>query len=125
MIESTASFRLIVELHAAGQQIGFVNSQLNPTDRLGVLKRREAAWEELMWTTEQRLPMLDGGLWELYGGVLAQTSLSGDIKFRQLPSDFRSIEEEDWTVSGFDFPLRDFGIDPSQDLLVLVEGPKW
>ncbi|KAF9462092.1 hypothetical protein BDZ94DRAFT_1261927 [Collybia nuda] len=129
LINNTASLRLIIELYAAGQQDNFVDPPhgvgLTPSDRLDALKRHQIAWEELIWVTEQRLPMLDGGLWELYGGVLAQNSPNGEIVFRQLPSEIRSIEERDWTIGGFDFIVRDFGMDPSQDLLVLVEDPKW
>lgn len=125
MINDTASLRLIIELYATGQQDGFVDPRVNPTDRLDALRRHTIAWEELTWVTEQRLSMLDGGLWELYGGVLAQSNLNGDIAFRQLPSEIRSIAERDWTIGGFDFIVRDFGMDPLQDLLVLVEDPKW
>lgn len=125
LINNTATLRLIFELYATGQQDGFVDPKVNPTDRLDALKRHTIAWEELTWVTEQHLPMLDGGLWELYGGVLAQSNLEGDITFRQLPSEIRSIAERDWTIGGFDFIVRDFAMDPLQNLLVLVEDPKW
>ena len=65
-----------------------------------------------------------GGLWELYGGVLAQGHHSG-ITFRRLPSTYRSIEPAEWSIDDISHPLRDFGMDPAQDLLVLVESPRW
>ena len=69
--------------------------------------------------------MESGGLWELYGGVLAQSTEEGTLTFIQLPSDLRSIEEEVWTLGNFGLVVRDFGMDPSQDLLVLIQSPDW
>jgi len=66
--------------------------------------------------------MRDGGLWELYGGVLAQQESDGAFHFLRLPSDLRSIEELRWSVApNGHIAVRDFGIEPSQDLLALVE----
>lgn len=70
--------------------------------------------------------MSDGSSWELYGGVLAQTTADGKICFYQLPSDMRCIQEKEWSVDGdMGFEIRDFGMDPSVGLLVLVEEPDW
>lgn len=70
--------------------------------------------------------MADGTSWELYGGVLAQTTADGKISFYQLPSDLRCIKEEKWSVdSNMGFEIRDFSMDPSVGLLVLVEDPDW
>lgn len=62
----------------------------------------------------------------MYGGVLAQSDEEGGISFFRLPSDLRSIEEKQWSL-GPSFPclVRDFGMDPSQDLLILIENPRW
>jgi hypothetical protein len=69
--------------------------------------------------------MLPGGIWELYGGVLAQKGPDGSVTFRQLPSHCRIIKEREWSVKDFGFNIRDLGMDPSQDLLVLIESPQW
>ncbi|KAG5653347.1 hypothetical protein H0H81_000969 [Sphagnurus paluster] len=68
--------------------------------------------------------MSRAGLWELCSGVLAQNNPDKSLTFHRLPSLYRSIEEKEWTLEGFGFPLRDFGMDPSQDLLVLVEASR-
>jgi len=66
--------------------------------------------------------MRDGGLWELYGGVLAQQEADGVFHFLRLPSDLRGIEERRWSVAPRGhIAVRDFGIEPSQDSLALVE----
>jgi len=125
LIACTAGLQLIVELHAAGLEKGPSNPEVRPADQLDALKKREAAWDQLKWAKEGRVPMLNGGLWELYGGVLAQSDGRDNITFRRLPSIYRSIEETAWTVGGFGHPVRDFGIDPAQDQHVLVESPRW
>lgn len=125
MIACTANLQLTIELYAAGQEKGPSNPEFRPADQLDALKKREAAWDELKWAKEVRVPMLNGGLWELYGGVLAQNDGQGTITFHRLPSICRSIEEAEWTIDGFGHPIRDFGMDPAQDLLVLVESPRW
>ena len=69
--------------------------------------------------------MFHGGLWELYGNVLAQITQDGrTLHFKQLPSQSRAIEEKGWTVDISQFRMRDFGIDPAQDLLIIVERPQ-
>jgi len=125
LIAFTASLQLTIELYAAGQEKGPSHPESRPADQLDALKRKEKAWDELKWSKEERIPILNGGLWELYGGVLAQNDSPGAITFRRLPSIYRSIEKAEWTVDGFGHPIRDFGIDPAQDLLVVVESPRW
>jgi hypothetical protein len=124
LVVRTANLQLIIELHAAGQEKGPTNSKISSAGQLYALKQREAAWDKLKWSKEERVPMLNGGLWELYGGVLAQSN-GPDITYRRLPSIHRFIEEAEWTVGGFGLPIRDFGMDPAQDLLILVESPRW
>ena len=65
--------------------------------------------------------MLDGGVWELYGGVLAQAIDDSTLSFTQLPSEIRGIPSKSWVVKSLPGPIRDFVMDPSQDLLVIAE----
>ncbi|RDB28805.1 hypothetical protein Hypma_015693 [Hypsizygus marmoreus] len=124
LISQISSLQLVIELYAAGQEDG-PKPTFGPAARLEALEKHQAAWDNFDWTKDQSIPMLGGGLWELYGGVLAQSTTDGAICLRRLASDCRSIPELEWTVGGFGFPVRDFSLDPSQDLLVLVEAPKW
>lgn len=68
--------------------------------------------------------MLQGSLYELYGGVLVQSNHLGGrgLVFRVLPSHYRNIEEHVWSLD-LDLMLRDFTLDPAQDLLVLIAQP--
>lgn len=97
--------------------------EFSAPDRLARLKLRQAAWDCLKWTNDRRIDMLVGQVWELYGGVLAQSTPDRVIFFRQLPSHYRGIEEKTWTVDASEFNMRDFSMDPSQDLLVVAERP--
>lgn len=86
------------------------------------LDKHTSAWKNLKWSREITITMKDGGLWELFGGVLGQNT-GGEFIFWQLLSDLRGIEERKWTFGpDFGFTVADFAMDPCQDLLLLVEG---
>jgi hypothetical protein len=97
-------------------------SLLTASDRLALLKERNAAWEALRWKESNDLPMHHGHVWELYGGVFAQSSTPSVLHFHQLPSVSRNIKEKSWHLV-LDTHVRDFTMDPAQDLLVLIEEP--
>ncbi|KAF8634482.1 hypothetical protein AX15_000921 [Amanita polypyramis BW_CC] len=91
-----------------------------------MLRLYQNRWSDLHWTHERRLRMLRGGLWELYGNVLAQNSADKSaLHFKQLPSQSRGIQEKDWSVDVKQFQVKDFTMDPAQDLLVILELPRW
>jgi hypothetical protein len=126
LINDSAALQYIIELAAAGQVNGPEAPGTSSASRLEALQKHQSSWDNLKWSRELRIPMERGGLWELYGGVLAQSTAEGTLTFTQLPSDLRSIEEKVWTLGpNFGVAIRDFGMDPSQDLLVLVESPNW
>ncbi|KAG6911554.1 hypothetical protein DXG01_011856 [Tephrocybe rancida] len=104
LIASTASLQLIVELYATGQAMGPTSSSSSST-QLELLKKRTYAWSNLRYTKEQSIPMSEGDLWELYGGVLAQTVTASAVTFHRLPSLWRSIKESEWTLDGFGFSI--------------------
>jgi hypothetical protein len=75
----------------------------------------------MSWTAEHSIPITQGRCWELAGGILAQADGLSSIIFRQLPSTLRCIESREWRFDDFEFAIMDFAIDPSQDLLVVVD----
>jgi hypothetical protein len=99
-------------------------STLPSSERLQMLKYHQEAWRTLSWTEKESISMLDGNTWELFGGVLALAEGPKTLVFRQLPSRLRGIESSEWKVD-VDFPVRDFSMDKTQDLLVIVEGSEW
>lgn len=100
-------------------------SSLTVADRLRILRNHQKAWKALEYNSSHVIPMLKGNVWELYGGVLAQqTSKDSQIlEFRQLPSELRGIKEKEWQVRWLGFRIRDFSMDPAQELLVVIEKP--
>ena len=116
-----AELRYKVELAAAGMEDG-PPSALSNSDRLSLLLEHQAAWRALRWRTETIVPMSQGGVWEFYGGVLGQALSRGRevLQFTQVPSAIKGIEKREWECE-LKMHARDFAMDPSQDLLVVVE----
>lgn len=99
-------------------------SQLTAASRLALLKERNACWDALKWGETRDLPLLHPVdiIWDLCGGVFAQSGLPGALRLHRLPSQYRNIQASSWRI-----PLlsdtEDFAIDPAQDLLALIEKP--
>lgn len=121
MVMQSAALQYKIELAIAGMEDGSA-SGLTISDRRQRLWEHQAAWRDLRWRSDTIIPMLRGGVWELYGGVLAQARGKRTLCFTQLPSEIRGIPQRNWEVE-VDAPIRDFGLDPSLDLLVVIEQP--
>ena len=93
---------------------------LTTSERLELLRRYEACWKNIEWSEHNTIVSSGGRIWEFYGNVWAQSKGSHSIEFTQLPSRLRGIPMRQWTLR-FDFAVRDFSMDPSQDLLVTFE----
>ncbi|OBZ79706.1 hypothetical protein A0H81_00991 [Grifola frondosa] len=122
IIDEDAALQYKIELAVAGMEDGPPSAR-SPAERLAKLKARQAAWNSLQPSSQKTIPMLRGEVWELYGGVLAQARGPQSLAFRQLPSDIRGIEEKEWMIEDVGIAIRDFGMDPAQDLLVVIETP--
>ena len=96
-------------------------STLTPAERLSILRVRQDAWDGLVWTAEEDVTMHQGGVWELYGNVLAQAQGERTLHFKQIPSAIRGIQGIEWTIPDVGCKMRDFGMDPAQDLLVVIQ----
>lgn len=94
-------------------------------ERLDMLRAHQDAWNSLSWSSEETIPIAQGRCWELNGGILAQSDSQSSIEFRQLPSALRGIKSREWKIDNFDFDVADFAIDPSQDLLVVIEATEY
>ncbi|KAI0788515.1 hypothetical protein C8Q75DRAFT_768748 [Abortiporus biennis] len=123
LVRNDASLQYKIELTVAGMEDGS-SSPLLVVERLHKLKLRQDAWNRMRFTSETAVPMRRGGVWELYGGVLAQSRDDHGLSFRQLPSDIRGIDDVGWTLEDLPMRIRDFSLDPSQELLVVIEKPR-
>ncbi|KAF9229120.1 hypothetical protein BS17DRAFT_771061 [Gyrodon lividus] len=121
-IEQNALLQYIIELAVSGMQNG-PHSVMDHANRLAALRNSQAAWNTLQFTGLKDIRMLQGSLYELYGGVLVQSNHLGGLVFRRLPSHYRGIDEHVWSLDLPDVNLRDFTLDPAQDLLVLIARP--
>ncbi|KAE9402526.1 hypothetical protein BT96DRAFT_991162 [Gymnopus androsaceus JB14] len=127
IIGETAGLIYIIALAIAGQQDGRISSS-SAVERLEMLRIHQAHWAELRWSKKSEYPMqaIHNGIWKLCGNILAHLDIDGNLNFVQIPSAYRNIPEREWTVMVSPRRIRDFGIDPGQDLLVLlrrVTGP--
>jgi hypothetical protein len=93
---------------------------LTTPKRLELLRSYEASWKKVDWSEHNTIHSPVDHVWEFYGNVWAYCRGADAIDFVQLPSRLRGIPMRQWTLR-FDFAVRDFSMDPSQDLLVMVE----
>lgn len=93
--------------------------------KLERLRKFADGWGYVRNMHDHTVDILPGGLWELFGNHLAQHDGHRNIVLTRLPSPSLSIEEKTWTVPLGGFRVRDFGMDPSQNLLILIENPLW
>ena len=100
--------------------------ELTTSERLELLRRYEASWKNIEWNEDNTQAFThsvrDRNPGKLYGNVWAhRRELERDaIDFVQLPSRLRRIPMRQWTLR-FDFSVQNFGMDPCQDLLVMIE----
>ncbi len=120
LIDDSAASEYSVELAKHGLKAH--HSAGGSADSLQVLRKYASGWADPASMTETHIDMLHGGLWELFGNVFAQTGPDGGLHLFQLPSPSLSIPESKWNIP-MDIPFRDFGMDPSQDVLILIESP--
>ena len=96
---------------------------LTTSERFELLRRYETSWKNLEWSEHHTFPFYHERVSEFCGNVWGYASGSdtnNTIDFVQFPSRLRGIPLRQWTLR-FDFVVRNFGMDPSQDLLVTLE----
>lgn len=90
--------------------------------RRNKLQQYREAWNLFKWTLRKSLPHHYNACWEFAGGVVGFSSPDDrSLCFNQIPSDIRGLHEDEWQLGDFSFFVQDFTMDPSQDLLVVIE----
>lgn len=122
LIEASTSLQYKLDLFATGME-DEPSVKLSKAEKRRQLERYQKAWRSFSpdTATVQDIPLLDGPLWELSGGVLAQSVGRRLLQFKQLPGNIRGIVAHDWSLE-VDFNVDDFTFDPSQGLLLAIEG---
>lgn len=101
-------------------------------ERYEKLLKYQSSWTRLRSKRRQLIQLPEGPIWELSGGVLAQgipsTPGSFDVHkmvFTRLARGTRGLlNEEQWEYENHDLEIRDFTMDPSQDLAVFITTPQ-
>jgi hypothetical protein len=127
LIDESTTFQYRIALLASGMVDG-PPGNLATSERLELLRRYEAAWTNVEWSEHYTIPYPQGGACEFYGNVWGHSQGrsrghsggSDAIDFVRFPSRLRGISLRQWTLR-FDFEVQDFSMDPSQDLLVMIE----
>ncbi|KAF9043918.1 hypothetical protein BJ165DRAFT_1478651 [Panaeolus papilionaceus] len=116
LVTTTTSLQCVIQMATLGLESS--NSALIPMDMMEKLNERRRIWDALDWSSYSTINVIGScQAYELVGGVFAQSD-GFNITFHWLPSR---------TSSGHLIkcktlvPLRDFAMDPSQDLLVILE----
>jgi hypothetical protein len=130
VIES-ALLQYKIELVANGMVDGppGIKGMETASSRLEALRAYAYAWDTLQPRRKTMISsaLLGWNLYDLYGGVWAQAKKAAGhpLTAVRLPSIVRGVEMETRTVNLSDSGmLRDFRMDPHQDLLVLVNSSK-
>ncbi|GJJ09894.1 hypothetical protein Clacol_004118 [Clathrus columnatus] len=103
-------------------------SSLNIRKRLDLLYQFERNWTTLDFTSTHKTIKRNSDTWELTRGVLAfgfgrtRKPPSG-LDFTQTPSNMRTTQGRTWRYDDLNVNIRDFTIDPCQDLVVVIERP--
>ncbi|KAF5382818.1 hypothetical protein D9757_007273 [Collybiopsis confluens] len=89
--------------------------------KVGSTEKTAAALDPLR-LEELRYTMESAGSWELLGNILVQRTVEGRFTCFQFPSAHRNVLERTWTVEPENPQIiQEFGIDPGQDLLIVIE----
>ncbi len=131
LILSSLELQYIIHL-ALTNHIDNPHSTLTTSSKLSLLIDRRERWKTLDWTSSVRVPLRGGcHAYELVGGVFAKSVNFGvgpgawgtgsrhfvaallPTRHHHTPS---KVERQDLGV-----PARDFAIDPTQDLIALVD----
>ena len=126
MVYASPLLQYKIELAISGLEDNPENSLATQTKRPLLRKYREA-WKKLHCLTARKsnttlIECEDGPVWELAGGVLGQSIGTRIVRFNQLGSKLRGVAAKEWSVE-IDFNMRDFTMDPGQDLLVVLCEP--
>ena len=98
-------------------------------ERLRELRTVENNWDHLEFRMERTFPKIESRLYEMIGGFAAfggpghNTQVRG-LTFIELPSAIRGTTERSWEINDLGINIRDFTMEPLNDLLVLIESPQ-
>jgi F-box-like len=128
IITSSTEINYKIELAIAGYQNGHTLCKMPLSQRLRILRQTQKGWLGLNFQRRETIQLeRETPTYELQGSVFLRgrsstgsnstSGISGYIMASALTGD----EMHQWTVEHFPMEVRDFTLDPLQDLLVLIE----
>ncbi|KAJ7179951.1 hypothetical protein C8R43DRAFT_384220 [Mycena crocata] len=121
ILKQSSALQYKIQLQLAGLRDGPSKQHLpESAARIAALAAYKSAWERFSLTPTT--VKMSGHLWELVGNVLATYSPEDGFFFYRIPSATRHVNSSEWSIA--DVPVghvRDFTMDFSQDLLLVVE----
>ncbi|KAH7925961.1 hypothetical protein BV22DRAFT_1194726 [Leucogyrophana mollusca] len=126
LIASSTELQYLIELALDGMHDG-PPSTLSTADRLARLRQLRAAWAALALPPAVSVPMPGPcQAYELVAGVFAKTTTTtrtAPFATQFLATALPGVADPGWSLERDDLgvPTRDFAIDPSQDLIALVQ----
>ncbi len=120
LIDEDVRAQYNLELAIAGMEDG-VSSTFTTAERLSTLRIHQSAWSKFAWTAKEDVQMRIDEVWELSGNVLAQSEGERTLHLKQIPSAIRGIEGTEWIITDVGCNITEIGMDPAQDLLLIIE----
>lgn len=128
IITSSTDITYKIELAIAGYQNGPALCRIPLSERLRILRQTQKGWLGLNFQRRQTIELeSETPTYELQGSVFLRgrspdgTNSTAGISGYIMASALTSDEMHQWTVERFPSEVRDFTLDPLQDLLVLIE----
>ncbi|KAF8578725.1 hypothetical protein K439DRAFT_1638566 [Ramaria rubella] len=122
-IKQAIALQYRMELTVAGVEDTNAAPNLPVAQRLTQLQTIEDGWDYLRFRKTHRVKKHPSNLWELFGGVLVHglgSPRTRGLAFMELPSAVREMPGRTWSIPDTGVDIRDFGIDPGQNLVVLI-----
>ena len=123
IIKSDTYIQYLLELDAFGY-VEPVNPRCDLTyaEKIDIVRNHRRRWNRLDSIKANTVHFSDVSAWEYTDGVFVRLSRrTRQLHFYQLPSRNRGVEYKYWATPSLGMDIRDFGINPGEDLLALLE----
>ncbi|KAG8995820.1 hypothetical protein FRB94_008760 [Tulasnella sp. JGI-2019a] len=135
IVEESVAIQYVLALGLSGYVDGPSISKISTAGRYNRLQHHEKAWRTITWRQHNEYTIDRCSFtYELYGGVYAHGLKSQDsyvktarpttrgMKLIEFPSLLRNqFMGRTWTIPDLGVDTQDFGMDPNQNLLILME----
>lgn len=127
VVATSTRLQYKIELAIAGLEDN-IEHPLSERAKRSLLSEYKDAWARVPHLTPREsntsiVSFEEGPAWELSGGVLGQSVGQRKLRFRRLGSKLRGVTPLAWDID-VDYIVRDFTMDPAQDLAVALREPQ-